>query len=70
MELPRSPSDRFDIRFDIHGYDSREAGSINLHLTDVHDELYKKRYTIFGWLTLEWSARFCEEFNEYGNFQT
>ena len=37
---PHYLSDRIDMHFDIHGYDTREAGSMNVYLPAVH-----KKYT-------------------------
>ena len=31
----------FDMKFDIHDYDTREAGSINVYLPIVHKEIYR-----------------------------
>ena len=33
-------SDRIDMHFDIHGYDTREAGSMNVCLPTLHKEIY------------------------------
>ena len=57
-----------DMHFDIHGYATREAGSMNVYLPTVHKEIFKNIFFIFGWQTLEWSARFCEELYKYRNF--
>ena len=37
---PHYLSDRIDMHFDIHGYNTREAGSMNVYLTAVHKEIY------------------------------
>ena len=58
-------SDRIDMHFDIHGYDTGKAGPMNVYLPAVHEEIYRNIFYIFGWQTLEWSARFYEEFYEY-----
>ena len=34
---PHYLSDRIDMDFDIHGYDTREAGSMNVYLPTVHN---------------------------------
>ena len=65
---PNYLSDRIDMHFDIHGYDSREAGSMNIYLPTVDKEMYKNSFFIFGWQALEWSVRFCEELYEYRHF--
>ena len=65
---PNYFSDRIDMHFDIHGYNTREAGSINVYLPTVHKEMYKNSFFIFGRQTLEWSARFCEKIYEYRHF--
>ena len=65
---PHYLSDRIDMHFDIHGYNTREAGSMNVYLPAVHKEIYTNSFFIFGWQTLEWTARFCKEFYEYRNF--
>ena len=67
---PNYLSDRIDMHFDIHGYNTREAGSMNVYLPTVHKEMYKNSFFIFGRQTLEWSARFCEELYEYRHFYT
>ena len=38
---PHYFSNRFDMHFDIHGYDTREAGSMNVYLPAVHKEIYR-----------------------------
>ena len=66
---PHYLSDRIDVHFDIHGYNTRERGSMNVYLPAVHKEIYRNSFFfIFGWQTLEWIARFCKEFYEYRNF--
>ena len=35
-------SDGIDIHVDIHGYETREAGSMNVHLPIAHKELYSE----------------------------
>ena len=63
---PNYLSDRIDMHFDIHGYHTREAGSMNVYLPTVHKEMYKNSFFfLFGRQTFEWSARFCEELYEY-----
>ena len=37
----RYVSDRMDMHFDIHGYDTMEAGSMNVYLPAVHKEMYR-----------------------------
>ena len=37
---PNYLSDRIDMHFDIHGYDTREADSMNFYLPTVHKEIY------------------------------
>ena len=46
---PHYLSDRIDMDFDIHGYDTREAGSMNVYLPTVHKEIYKSSVFVFGW---------------------
>ena len=65
---PNDLSERIDMYFDIHGYDTREAGSMNVYFSTVHKEIYKNSFFIFGWQTLEWSVRFCEELYEQRRF--
>ena len=65
---PHYVSDRIDMHFDIHAYNTREAGSMNVYFPAVHKEIYRNSFFIFGWQTLEWTARFCKEFYEYRNF--
>ena len=38
---PSYLSNRIDMHFDIHGYDTREAGSMNVYLPTVHKEIYR-----------------------------
>ena len=38
---PNYLSDRIDMHFDIHGLDTREAGSMNVYLPTVHKEIYR-----------------------------
>ena len=65
---PNYISDLIDMHFDTNGYDTREAGSMNVYLPAVHKEIYRIFFIIFGWQTLEWSTRFCKELYEYRNF--
>ena len=46
---PHYLSDRIDMHFDIHGYNTREAGSMNVYLPAVHKEIYRNSFFIFGW---------------------
>ena len=48
---PNYLSDRIDKLLDIHGYDTREAGSLNVYLPTVHKEIYKNSFFI-------WEANF------------
>ena len=41
---PHWLSDRIDMHFDIHGYDTREAGSMNIDLPTVHKEIYRNSF--------------------------
>ena len=41
---PNYLSDRIDMHFDIHGYDTREADSMNFYLPTVHKEIYNFFY--------------------------
>ena len=41
---PHYLSDRIDMHFDIHGYNTREAGSMNVYLPAVHKEIYKNSF--------------------------
>ena len=36
---PNCLSDRIGMRFDIHSYDSREAGSMSVYLPTAHKEI-------------------------------
>ena len=42
-------SDRIDMHFDIHGYDTKEAGSMNAYLPTVHKEICRNSFFLFGW---------------------
>ena len=41
---PHYLSDSIDMHFDIHGYDTREAGSMNVYLPTVHKEMYRNSF--------------------------
>ena len=41
-------SDRIDMHFDIHGYNAREAGSMNVYLPAVHKEIYRNVFLYSG----------------------
>ena len=45
---PHYLSDRIDMHFDIHGYNTREAGSINVYLLAVHKEIYRNSFLYSG----------------------
>ena len=45
---PQYLSDRIDMHFDIHGYDTREAGSMNVYLPAVHKEIYRNNFLYSG----------------------
>ena len=45
---PHYLSDRIDMHFDIHGYDTREAGLIIVYLPTIHKEIYTTFSFIFG----------------------
>ena len=38
---PHYLSDRIDMHFDIHGYDTKEVGSMNVYLPAAHREIYR-----------------------------
>ena len=40
----------------------------SVYLPVVHKEIYRNCFFIFGWQTLEWTARFCKDFYEYRSF--
>ena len=42
--VPHYLSDRIDMHFDIHGYDTREAGSKNVYLPTLHKEIYRNSF--------------------------
>ena len=44
---PNYLSDRIDMHFDIHGYDTRKAGSMNAYLPTVHKEIYKNCFFLY-----------------------
>ena len=44
---PNYLSDRIDMHFDIHGYNTREADSMNVYLPTVHKEIYKNTLYIY-----------------------
>ena len=45
---PHYLSDRIDMHFDIHGYDTREAGSMNVYLPIDHKEIYINSFLYSG----------------------
>ena len=45
---PHYLSDRIDMHFDIHGYDTREAGSMNVYLPAVHKKIYRNSFFIYS----------------------
>ena len=45
---PHYLSDRIDMHFDIHGYNTREAGSMNVYLPAVHKEIYRNSFLYSG----------------------
>ena len=45
---PHYLSDRTDMHFDIHGYNTREAGSMNVYLPAVHKEIYRNSFLYSG----------------------
>ena len=45
---PHYLSDRIDMHFDIHGYNTREAGSMNVYLPAVHKEMYRNSFLYSG----------------------
>ena len=45
---PQYLSDRIDMHFDIHGYDTGEAGSMNVYLPAVHKEIYRNSFLYSG----------------------
>ena len=49
---PNYFSDRIDMHFDIHGNNTREAGSMNVYLPTVHKEMYKNSFFYI------WAANF------------
>ena len=46
---PHYLSDCIDMHFDIHGYNAREAGPMNVYLPAFHKEIYRNSFFIFGW---------------------
>ena len=43
-------SGRIAIHFALHGYDTREAGSMDVYFFQTgHKEIYRKSFIIFGW---------------------
>ena len=43
-------SDRIDMHFDIHSYDTREVDSMNVYLPTLHKEIYRNSsFFKFGW---------------------
>ena len=55
---PHYLSDRSDMHFDIHGYDTREAGSMNVYLPAVHKEIYRNRFLYSG-------GKLCNELPDF-----
>ena len=49
---PNYLSDRIGMHFDIHGYNTREAGSMNVYLPTVRKEMYKNSFFYI------WAANF------------
>ena len=47
---PNYLSDRTDMHFDTHGYDTREAGSMNVYLPALYKEIYKDSF-FYIWVT-------------------
>ena len=41
---PHYLSDRIDMHFDIHGYNTREAGSMNVYLPAHHKQIYRNSF--------------------------
>ena len=41
-------SDCIDMHFDIHGYNTKEAGSMNVYLPAVHKEIYRNSFLYSG----------------------
>ena len=52
---PNYLSDRIDMHSDILGYDTREAGSMNVYLPTVHKEIYKKYFFLYLGGKLGWN---------------
>ena len=46
---PHYLSDRIDMHFDIHSYDTREAGSMTVYRPSVHKEMCRNTFFILGW---------------------
>ena len=38
------------MNFDIHGYNTREAGLMNVYPPNVHTEIYTTIYIFLNWL--------------------
>ena len=55
---PKYFSDWIDMHFDIHCYDTREAGSMNVYLPTVHKEIYKNSFLYLG----------CKPWNDLPDF--
>ena len=45
---PHYLSDRIDMHFDINGYNTREAGSMNVYRPAVHKEIYRNSFLHSG----------------------
>ena len=45
---PHYLSERIDMHFDIHGYDTRETGSMNVYLPIVHKEIYRNSFFLYS----------------------
>ena len=41
-------SDRIDMHFDIHDYNTRKAGSMNVYLPAVHKEIYRNSFFLYS----------------------
>ena len=45
---PHYLSDGIDMHFDILGYDTREASSLNVYLTIVHKNIYRNSFFLYS----------------------
>ena len=66
---PHYLSDRIDMHFDIHGYNTREAGSMNVYLPAVHKEIYRNSFLYLGGKLWNELSDFVKNFTNIETFK-